>query len=736
MIPRFATRSVSFLCAVLVTGCAKSYTDEELVQATAQLRDLLYSREFERGVSEGHQWLARAPNAQELRAWFVHHLALNERRDSAIHHAEAMVRRDPTDAWSWFALGGALQMDASRRQESLDATERAFALAPGSIDMARLRAEILTYFAAPSRALAFMDSLPPDVRNDPVMLVRRGEALYFESYFTLDAKSKEQALQAYALAREKDPANVDANFFPGLRLQHDREIDAALPLLERAVSLTRAPEAYEYLWMATLGRRDLSTDEKNAIVEAGVDSLLAVRGETPRTLQAAVETYRNARRADKRKEYEDRILEVYPSSAEAEWVLLYRIYGLSSDVDRLEDSSVTAPVVHEAYRTALREFINRPYHHSAYQRGSAYMFLFEVAKNDSALSDDDLYDLVRGMAPMKGYYPEVVFGQGAIALADRKMHLEEAAELTQSGLEWGKLLVDELNDLGYYETEGEYQYALDRASSRLQDALGWVRFNQGRIDEAERELLAAHDLDPDNFYAPYHLGRLYESRATEAGDGGALGTRSAFLRKAEEHYVRGAIAPPRSGTENPNDAALETLYEERNGSLDGFEVYRANIEEMDRERRHMNTLAERIADPQPVAPFSLMTPAGDVVMSQDVVGRVAVVNFWATWCAPCVLEMPEFQRFHDQYDGDDQVVVLTINMDYNPDDVLPWMQKHGYNFPVLLDDGYVERVGFNVFPTTWFIDRNGRIAFAKKGWSESLAEEFGWRVEALRRSGS
>jgi hypothetical protein len=46
----------------------------------------------------------------------------------------------------------------------------------------------------------------------------------------------------------------------------------------------------------------------------------------------------------------------------------------------------------------------------------------------------------------------------------------------------------------------------------------------------------------------------------------------------------------------------------------------------------------------------------------------------------------------------------------------------------------VDSQGVDAFPTTWFLDRSGRIVFAKRGWSESLAEEFGWRVEALRRS--
>ena len=60
------------------------------------------------------------------------------------------------------------------------------------------------------------------------------------------------------------------------------------------------------------------------------------------------------------------------------------------------------------------------------------------------------------------------------------------------------------------------------------------------------------------------------------------------------------------------------------------------------------------------------------------------------------------------------------------------MDRKGFSFPVLLDDGYVGKVGVHGFPTTWFVDSQGRVSFQKEGWSEALLEEFSWRVEALR----
>jgi len=81
---------------------------------------------------------------------------------------------------------------------------------------------------------------------------------------------------------------------------------------------------------------------------------------------------------------------------------------------------------------------------------------------------------------------------------------------------------------------------------------------------------------------------------------------------------------------------------------------------------------------------------------------------------------------------DPEVIFLTINNDPNPDKAREYMAKNRFTFPVLLDDGYLRGARVSAFPTTWFIGPGGRIEFAKRGWSEKLVEEFGWRVEATR----
>ena len=76
---------------------------------------------------------------------------------------------------------------------------------------------------------------------------------------------------------------------------------------------------------------------------------------------------------------------------------------------------------------------------------------------------------------------------------------------------------------------------------------------------------------------------------------------------------------------------------------------------------------------------------------------------------------------------------MTINNDANLETIKKFMTGKKYDFAVLRDEKYLETVSLNAFPTTWFIDRDGKISFVKIGSSDKLTEEFGWRIEELKK---
>lgn len=121
-------------------------------------------------------------------------------------------------------------------------------------------------------------------------------------------------------------------------------------------------------------------------------------------------------------------------------------------------------------------------------------------------------------------------------------------------------------------------------------------------------------------------------------------------------------------------------------------------------------------------PFSLKGMDGRSYTLEDFHGRVILLNFWATWCPPCVHEMPSMQALQDQFpDTDFQVVA--INMAEEPSVIEEFLQKMDVDFTILLDsDGRVLR-DWKVFafPTSYILGRDGEIVYAGFGaidWTE------------------
>lgn len=118
--------------------------------------------------------------------------------------------------------------------------------------------------------------------------------------------------------------------------------------------------------------------------------------------------------------------------------------------------------------------------------------------------------------------------------------------------------------------------------------------------------------------------------------------------------------------------------------------------------------APQIGHPAP--DFTLTTPDGETVSLGDLRGQAVLVNFWATWCGPCRVEMPDIQSVYDRY-GDEGLVVLAVN-DAEPEALInSYVDELDLTFTILMDPTRdVQRVyQVRAFPTSYFIDRDGII---------------------------
>jgi thiol-disulfide isomerase/thioredoxin len=107
--------------------------------------------------------------------------------------------------------------------------------------------------------------------------------------------------------------------------------------------------------------------------------------------------------------------------------------------------------------------------------------------------------------------------------------------------------------------------------------------------------------------------------------------------------------------------------------------------------------------------FELERINGGTLRLSDLRGRPVLVNFWATWCGPCILEMPNIQKYYEKYSG--QFEVVAVNADESQRSVDKFVKDIGVTFPVVLDPGLKIQALYRPrgLPTTFIIDAEGRV---------------------------
>ena len=645
-----------------------------------------------------------APDANdiELTAWLIAAKLRTYEGEGQTEAARALVAAHPENPWSWYALVQALS-NGTDSTEWLAASAKMLQAAgndPPS-ELIALRAAALGSVDKQDEARKLLDDALARRPNDAVLLNARG-----------DQSAEDGQLAFYARAASAAPSNMSAWWKAGNALLRRRRTVEAVEALQRATEVApRSLYTRQSYWRALHALTELTPAQKQLAIEADIAALVRDRGDLPTTFAAIAREYHALKLNDLACEEDERVLREAPHSAAAASVLFARTRDFR---EGKSEETLDEPRTRAEYRRLLRAVVDDPERSTA-MHGNAYVSLLTTMRHDPTIPAGELLQTVEQMERYEQDSPLWRYVFAPAMLADRGVALDYAESLARRALpELTKSLEAER---AMYPTDDDYRKASARTRAMAHDVLGWVLLAQKKPAAAKRELLAASAADPTNADALYHLGRYYESRGLPA--------------KAEQAFVKGSLIT--NALDNRNRDALKALYRKRHGgNLAGFEAYRRQVDGTNAATARRKVLATRNSAPKAVIPFQLATLRGSTLSLDDLKGKVAVINFWGIWCNWCVRELPDFQALARNYSKDPAVRILTINNDGDVDKVREWMATKKFDFPVLLDDGWLSHIGLHSFPTTWFLDRNGRIAFTKVGWSEKLLDEFTWRIEALK----
>ncbi|MBN1997814.1 redoxin domain-containing protein [candidate division KSB1 bacterium] len=687
-------------------------------EARDQVRSLFFLRDFEQGQIYGEKHLKHYPDSLELKAWTLLNALENEYYlyDRIFSQARDMIKNNPSSPWGYFVLAHAHEVTAFARHrgsriEALESSERALSLMPDHPDLLWMYARMLQFNTKYEEALTFIEKNIPRVKNYSELMVQQANIYKHQAGLdgekVKDEEKWNRAKAAYTLALGADSTCVNALY----ERSRNNSVENIRVLLEKALEISPwSNQLRMQYWSDILSDRVLNFNDRKQLIEEDFDKLLKERGHYPNALMAVYWTCLGDELDDttRTEQVEKTILKKFPNSPAAEWVLILQNRRFVRQADSL---LMTDEATKKQYYRLLNDYIGRSEHHLICLWTEAVEDLYNLSARDTTVNDEELLQTIYKFLELPAYYVERTYPDISLKLTDRFGRYTDAEKVARKGIKTALDCQEPLRPKDMNDKDWEKQ--LGWQLNTHYDALGWALFRKGDLENGAKYLHYANELSDRNRYNYFHLGQYYEQLKD--------------YEKAKSYYALGKKID-RPG-ENPNENALEQLE-----VLLGERVTEKTGAERTGERKR-DILDTRLDRPQSLTSFSMETYNGPSITSRDLKGKIGVINFWGIWCGWCVRELPEYQELYEKYRDDKEVVILSVNNDNNPNKIEPFMTKHGYSFPVLLDNNYVKKVDIQGFPTTWFVNKNGKIEFFQKGYTGHLVEEFSWRIEAMRGQG-
>ena len=303
-------------------------------------------------------------------------------------------------------------------------------------------------------------------------------------------------------------------------------------------------------------------------------------------------------------------------------------------------------------------------------------------------------------SPYYRYYAanKILEAEGDISLAEK---------IAKNGIDFGK---SEFNNptLDKPKTSSAKEWKESRGFELGMNLFihGKVLHKQGKLKEASQELKEAVDLTMD-YYPQEALNNLYLTVLAELGENDEI-------MSAAENFIT---------TGNSSEVVLEKLkeaYIAKNDGIKGFDEYMSKFSEMAKQML-IDELKNEIIN-EPAANFTLTDLQGNQVSLSDFKGKNVIVDFWATWCGPCLRSFPGMKIAQEKLESEGNTKFLFVNtwerVDNKLENAKEFIAKNQYPFHVLMDteNEVVAEYKVTGIPTKFIIDKEGNIRFRSIGF--------------------
>jgi peroxiredoxin len=484
-------------------------------------------------------------------------------------------------------------------------------------------------------------------------------------------------------------------YFVGMK----RDPETALKYFEKEFELhpnSKVLYFNGYVTMLMVIDRDKAKD----IALAELDILAKKENLSLEELTILQSWYSRFRKTDEAKIFSQRLIEKFPKSEHAQTI---RASAFNSEKDTLKKE--------ELFKAFYNDFPESD------MLVRMYNIMSEI-------------NLAKGLDKLQTFfieYPKAenwkFYNRNAIKFSTDKTKLEQAKIFALSAI---KLAEAELEN----PTEAKPDYLTDKSWKKVQqtnlatvyDTYASILIKEEKNKEAAEYLNKAVNLSE---------GKTVEINARYVKTLKSLNENDLF--KTAENFVK-------SG--NANDEIKEILKEEfvkKNGDEKDFRVYLNKLEEPFKTKIKIALQKELISLPAP--DFTLVNLNGVEINLKSLKGKTIVIDFWATWCGPCLVSFPGLQKVVNKFNDDESVQFLFVNTWENvtekKSNATQFIEKNKYTFNVLMDEQneVVAKYKVEGIPTKFVIDKEGNIRFRSVGFSgntEKMVEELTMMIEMIK----